>query len=198
MLLNISINNTARSFVIGGWNELCSGIGKHNILSADECRRIAKVVNLPFMEMHQPYIHWPPACLQANAWNQISFNFGSMPKGNHIFWNPQQTGEQNPKAKPICRVHGKYTILYCTFHHVIIRICKMCLIMMSIHSIGQKEINGLGGCNPKYGKRCGDYCEMPDRRRGWCNVAEQCTLFQPKDCGNDTKPAAGKFLWPLL
>ena len=119
MLLNISINNTARSFVIGGWNELCSGIGKHNILSADECRRIAKVVNLPFMEMFQPYKHWPPACLQANAWNQISFNFGSMPKGNHIFWNPQQTGEQNPKAKPICRVHGKYTLLYCTFHHVI-------------------------------------------------------------------------------
>ena len=119
MLLNISINNTARSFVIGGWNELCSGIGKHNILSADECRRIAKVVNLPFMEMFQPYKHWPPACLQANAWNQISFNFGSMPKGNHIFWNPQQTGEQNPKAKPICRVHGKYTISYWTFHQVI-------------------------------------------------------------------------------
>ena len=115
MLLNISVNNTARSFVIGGLDKLCSDIGKHNILSAHECSRIANVVNLPFMEMHQPYKHWPPSCLQANLWNQIPFNFGSMDRGNQIFWNPEQTGEQNPKAKPICRVHGKYTIFILYF-----------------------------------------------------------------------------------
>ena len=76
---------------------------------------------------------------------------------------------------------------------IMISIWKMRLIMIAINSIGRKKILGLGGCNPKYGKRCGDYCEMPDRRRGWCNVAERCTLFQPKDCGNDTKPDTGKF-----
>ena len=70
--------------------------------------------------------------------------------------------------------------------------------MFALNSINHKKILGLGGCNPKYGKHCGDYCEMPDRNRGWCNNAERCILSKPKDCGNDTKPAKGKFLWPLL
>ena len=70
----------------------------------------------------------------------------------------------------------------------------MHLIIFALNSINHKNILGLGGCNPKYGKHCGDYCEMPDRNRGWCNNAERCTLSKPKDCGNDTKPAAGNFL----
>ena len=73
----------------------------------------------------------------------------------------------------------------------------MRLIMMAIHSIGQKEINGLGGCNPRDGKSCGDECEMPDRLKGWCNIAERCTLSEPKNCDNDTKPATGEVLLPL-
>ena len=79
----------------------------------------------------------------------------------------------------------------------LISLRSMRLIMMAIHSIGQKEINGLGGCNPKDGKRCGDECEMPDRLKGWCNIAERCTLSEPKNCDNDTKPATGEVLLPL-
>ena len=69
----------------------------------------------------------------------------------------------------------------------------MRLIMMAIHSIVQKEINGLGGCKPKDRKRCGDECEIsPGRLKGWCNIAEKCTLSEPVDCANNTKPATGE------